>query len=184
MGDGNPEALKSGAFWFYRKLGFKAANADVEALARDEEATMRRRPGYRSSLATLRELSLTDAFFDLSRGTRRPVNFEHVGHAVSRFVRDEFLGNRSRARRESILRLTELLDIRDYRSWKPDEKAALRRMAPALVLLPGLADWSAGNRRALAGAIRAKGGPGEFEYIKRVNEIEPLHDAFHALTGC
>ncbi|MFQ5505699.1 MAG: hypothetical protein ACE5F1_13015, partial [Planctomycetota bacterium] len=31
MGEGNPEAIRSGAFWFYRKLGFRATNLDVEA---------------------------------------------------------------------------------------------------------------------------------------------------------
>ena len=38
MGEDNDEALQSGAFWFYRKLGFRAANPEVEALAVREEA--------------------------------------------------------------------------------------------------------------------------------------------------
>jgi hypothetical protein len=183
MGDGNPEALKSGAFWFYRKLGFRAANPDVEELARAEEVIMRRRRGYRSSLATLRELSLTDAFFDLSGGTRSPVNFEHLSHAVSRFVREEFRGSRSRAGRASASRLLRSLEIRDFDAWTPAEKTALRRMAPVFVLVPDLDGWPPAAKRSLAAAIRAKGGPSEVEYVGLVNQVGRLHDALHALTG-
>jgi len=38
MGVDNEEALRSGAFWFYRKMGFRPTNPDIEALARSEEA--------------------------------------------------------------------------------------------------------------------------------------------------
>ena len=48
FGGGNSEALKSGAFWFYRRLGFGASNPAVEKLAKSEEVRMRNEPGYRS----------------------------------------------------------------------------------------------------------------------------------------
>jgi hypothetical protein len=185
MGDGNPEAIKSGAFWFYRKLGFRAADTDVEARAREEEAIMRRRPSHRSSLATLRELSLTDAYFDLSGGRCAPVNFEHLGHAVSRMVRDRFEGSRGRAERASVERITAILGIRDARAWSRDETRALRRWAPVLVLVAGLADWPAKEKRALAAAIRARGGKSEFDYVRRIDGVPGLQEALHAVAaGC
>jgi hypothetical protein len=182
MGDGNPEAIKSGAFWFYRKLGFRAANPDVEALAREEEAIMRRRPRYRSSAATLRELSLTDAYFDLSKGRCAPVSFENLSHAVTRFVRDEFGGDRRKAERAAIGRLLHGLEIGDFRGWTPAERAAFRRMAPVMALLPGLARWPAVEKRKLADAIRAKGGPGQLEYVERVNRVSRLQDGLNEVA--
>jgi hypothetical protein len=183
MGDGNPEAIKSGAFWFYRKLGFKAADPDVEALARDEEAIMRRKPAYRSSLATLHELSLTDAYFDLSGGACKPVSFEHLGHAVSRLVREQFGGSRRRAERATVEKVAQLLDVRDLGAWTREEKTALRRWAPILVLSPELSDWPPNEKRSLAAAIRAKGGNSEFEYVRRMNRIRRLQDALHAVAA-
>ena len=50
----NPEAIGSGAFWFYRKLGFRPVQPEVLALAEREERRMRKTPGYRSSRRTLR----------------------------------------------------------------------------------------------------------------------------------
>jgi hypothetical protein len=183
MGDGNPEALRSGAFWFYRKLGFRAADPDVEALARAEEAIVRRKPGYRSSLSTLRELALTDAYFDLSRGTCAPLSFEKLGHAVSRMVRDHFGGSRRRAERASVDRITRVLEIREPDSWTPAERTALRRWAPTLSLVTGLAGWPEKERRALAEAVRTKGGGSEFDYVRRVNRVGRLHAALVSAPG-
>ncbi|HUK35821.1 MAG TPA: hypothetical protein VLV86_18015 [Vicinamibacterales bacterium] len=52
IGLGNEEAIESGAFWFYRKLGFRSTDARVERLARSEE-----RRGRRSKPQMLRNLA-------------------------------------------------------------------------------------------------------------------------------
>ncbi|HMD69735.1 MAG TPA: hypothetical protein VKF41_00245 [Bryobacteraceae bacterium] len=53
----NPEAVDSGAFWFYRKLGFRPVDPKVAALMDREERRMRQTPGYRSSKRTLEKLA-------------------------------------------------------------------------------------------------------------------------------
>jgi hypothetical protein len=53
----NDEALDSGAFWFYRKLGFRPLEPAAAQLAAREEDRMRRTPGYRSSRRTLEKLA-------------------------------------------------------------------------------------------------------------------------------
>jgi hypothetical protein len=53
----NREAVDSGAFWFYRKLGFRPVNPKVAALTAREERRMRQTPGYRSSKRTLEKLA-------------------------------------------------------------------------------------------------------------------------------
>jgi hypothetical protein len=57
LGHENEEALESGAFWFYRKLGFRSESKDVMRLVAKEEARIAAEPGYRSSPATLRRLA-------------------------------------------------------------------------------------------------------------------------------
>jgi len=53
----NDEALDSGAFWFYRKLGFRPLDPAVAQLVGREERKMLRKPGYRSSRHTLEKLA-------------------------------------------------------------------------------------------------------------------------------
>ena len=57
IGHENPEAIESGAFWFYRKMGFRPADPAIAALTTREEDRMRRTPGYRSSPRTLERLA-------------------------------------------------------------------------------------------------------------------------------
>jgi hypothetical protein len=60
----NPEAIDSGAFWFYRKLGFRPIEPQAAALAAREERRMQRTPGYRSSHRTLERIAETYLIFE------------------------------------------------------------------------------------------------------------------------
>ena len=48
-GDGNSEGIKSGAWWFYQKLGFRPRDPAVLALMERELARMAKRPAHRST---------------------------------------------------------------------------------------------------------------------------------------
>jgi hypothetical protein len=183
MGENNPEALKSGAFWFYRKLGFKASNPDVESVARREEELMRRRPGYRCSMSTLRKLSQTEAYFDLSGGECVPIDFATLGLAASRYIANRFGGNRRRAEGVSTREISRMLRIGDFASWRSDEKTAMTRMAPILRLLPAIDRWPKRVKRDLVSAIKARGGTSELDYIRRVGKIDGLAPALHAAAS-
>jgi hypothetical protein len=57
LGLDNEEAIESGAFWFYRKLGFEPASEEIAGLAAREEAKIAARASYRTPPAILRRLS-------------------------------------------------------------------------------------------------------------------------------
>ena len=57
LGHENAEAIDSGAFWFYRKLGFRPVDPAIAALAAREEKRIARTPGYRSTRRTLELLA-------------------------------------------------------------------------------------------------------------------------------
>jgi len=65
IGFENEEGIESGAFWFYRKLGFRPMRRDVMQLALKEEEKIKTRPGYRTSAATLRKLAQSPMIFEL-----------------------------------------------------------------------------------------------------------------------
>ncbi|MCE9595163.1 MAG: hypothetical protein K8S98_13335 [Planctomycetes bacterium] len=156
MGEDNDDAIASGAFWFYRKLGFVPTNAEVETLARSEEERMTREPGYRSDRRMLRRLSHTEAFLDLSNGKRAPLDLGALGVAQSRFIAAEFSGDRRRAETECLKRAARALGIRDLARWPADERRALSSLSPLLLLLPTLQLWNRNEKTTLVRAIRAK----------------------------
>jgi hypothetical protein len=57
IGHHNEEAIDSGAFWFYRKLGFRPANSKVARLLEAEESKLRADPGHRTPARTLERLA-------------------------------------------------------------------------------------------------------------------------------
>jgi hypothetical protein len=65
IGFENEEGIESGAFWFYRKLGFRPMRRDVMQLALKEEEKIKTRQGYRTSAATLRKLAQSPMIFEL-----------------------------------------------------------------------------------------------------------------------
>ena len=65
IGFENEEGIESGAFWFYRKLGFRPTQPDALQLALKEEEKLRTRKGYRTPAATLRKLARSSMIFEL-----------------------------------------------------------------------------------------------------------------------
>lgn len=57
LGHENDEAIDSGAFWFYRKLGFRTTSDKIAPLIDREEARIRADRGYRTPPGTLRRLA-------------------------------------------------------------------------------------------------------------------------------
>jgi hypothetical protein len=75
LGYHNDEAIESGAFWFYRKLGFRPADARVARLLEAEEAKLRSNPGHRTPARTLERMAAGWMIYDLP-GTR-PGDWDH-----------------------------------------------------------------------------------------------------------
>jgi len=64
IGQNNDEALDSGAFWFYRKLGFRSGSPALEQLARKEEKKITTNPHYRTPKKTLKRLAEAHVFYE------------------------------------------------------------------------------------------------------------------------
>ncbi len=85
LGHDNAEAIESGAFWFYRKLGFAPAAPETVRIMEQEEQRLTARSGYRTPARTLRKLAATPLFW----GDGRPwANFSlpALGRRVGRGV--------------------------------------------------------------------------------------------------
>jgi hypothetical protein len=64
LGHNNDEAIDSGAFWFYRKLGFAPSTNEIAQLVAREEKRIAAHPGYRSSRQVLRRLATAPLVYE------------------------------------------------------------------------------------------------------------------------
>lgn len=62
------------------------------------------------------------------------------------------------------------------------ERLAFERWAPLVMLLPGLARWSAAEKRALVQVIRAKGGVRESDFVRAFDAHARLRSAVAELA--
>jgi hypothetical protein len=168
LGHGNEEGIESGAWWFYYKLGYRPRDAATRRLVRRELARLRRRPAYRSSAATLRQLARTNVFFELGP-TRDDVigvlPIDRLGLAVTAAVTRRFGSDRAAATDALSDEAAEILSAGDWRRLPPDERMAWRRLSPLTMCLPGVARWPRRDRSALAAIMRAKGGRRESAFV-------------------
>src|SRR5262249_14224978 len=84
IGFNNEEAIQSGAFWFYRKLGFRPGKPELLTLAEREEKKIARDPTHRTSATTLRKIANGHIFYefaDAPRGLYDNFSVRHLGLA-------------------------------------------------------------------------------------------------------
>ena len=180
IGQDNEEAIKSGAFWFYRKLGFRPGRPDLLALAEREEKQMARDPEHRTSPRTLRKLAEGHMFFEFDAnqpGQWDSFSTRTLGLAIQRKMADEFDGQAHAMRRTMVARLSKVLGV-NLTTWSAGERWAFENFALALALVPSVARWTPDEKRALVAVIRAKVGPSETKYLRLLQKHRVLRDAF------
>jgi hypothetical protein len=185
LGHENEEGLRSGAWWFYQKLGFEPRDAGTRRAMRLELSRVKRDPAHRSSRATLELLSAHPVFFDRSRPRPDVIGafpLDEVSVAVSRFMAERFGSERERGVAECTSEVARSLGVRNARSWSTDERLWLERLAPVLACLD-VARWTAAERRALVAVIRAKGGRRESDYVRLFDGHRRLRREMQRLVG-
>ena len=185
IGRDNPEALASGAFYFYRRLGFRSLDPAVERLARAEDEQIRARPSYRSPLAVLRQLASAEIGLSLGGGSRAgaALSASRLGALVTRRVAERWRGERPAALRRVTRQVAGALGVRGWARWTADERRGFAQLAPVVALIEDVARWPAADRRRLAEAMRAKGGPSEAGYVRRLDAIPRLRKSLAAVLG-
>jgi hypothetical protein len=173
VGENNPAAIASGAFWFYRHLGFRPADGRIEALARAEEGRMAAEPGHRSDRRMLHRLSKTSIHLDLSGGRRSPFPLGPHGVAQSRWIAREHSGDRALAEERSARKVARLTGV-------PASTPALRALAPAHCMLPDLARYPRADVAMLRRILAAKGARSEAAAARLLNRHARLERGLRA----
>jgi hypothetical protein len=185
MGHDNPEGLRSGAWWFYYKLGFRPLDREVKRLLRAELARIKRNPKHRSSRDTLNRLSSKNMFFFLERqrsDIRGIISLANIALAASRYLALRFGADRERGLDVCEKEAAARLDVRSFRGFTAGERLAWRRLSPLILALPGVERWSREEKRALVVVVRAKGGRRESDYLRLFDAHAKLRQALLKLA--
>jgi hypothetical protein len=206
IGQNNDEALDSGAFWFYRKLGFRSGDNDLEQLARSEEQKIATNPQYRTPKRTLMRLAKAHVFYELDRTGDLDRASLGEGTTSSRAVRAAFstwalaaegpwdtfstrnIGlrvNRRMAREfggdSQRIRSASMAAVSraldiNLSRWNSVERQAFENWSLVLALIPSLLDWTPQEKQDAARIIRAQAGPNEMRYLRLTQQHPRMRD--------
>lgn len=187
IGYENEEGIESGAFWFYRKLGFRPTRPDVMKLVLTEEKKIASRNNYRTTAKTLRKLAEGPMIFELDKTPGQSLDesqpgdwdrfcVRHIGLVVQRRMAAKYGGDAERFRAQATKELARVLGLRTN-DWREAELPALSDFAVTLSLSEDLGEWSNAAKRALVGVVRAKAGPNESSYLKLMQQHARLRSA-------
>lgn len=185
LGHESTEALRSGSFYFYHRLGFRPRDPAVLAVLGAERAKIATDPSYRSPIPVLQRLAGAEVYLTLPGGHPEPerrLRATDVSALVARRIAREFGGDRRRATPESAARVRRALGVGSTAAWPREERRAFERMALVAALIPDLARWPAADRRRLVALMRAKGGATERAYAQRLDAHRRFRRSLEALA--
>lgn len=183
IGYDNDEAIRSGALYFYWRLGFRPTDVATRRLVEAERIKIGGDPRYRSPLSLLRRLARSDLVLSLTRAAPpRRVRSGVLAAAVSFHVARDFAGDRTAALRHATAQVGPMLGLSRTRR-SPPARTAFETFALVLTLVPDLAQWPKADRHALAAIIGAKGWPHERAYARLMDAHHRLRRTLARVTG-
>lgn len=182
FGAGNTEAIRSGAFWFYYRLGFRPIDPRTAKLAENEHCQLSSDRKYRCPPSALRRLAGARLRLDLRSAANAAAHAPEIidiGLAVTRWIGKRFAGNRKTAEAWAVRRASKVLGATGLSRWPVEERSAFERLSPLVAMTTWSNRCPSADRKSLVRLMRAKGGKTERSYVMRLQ----AHEAFKGLLG-
>lgn len=161
FGKNNPEGLKSGAFWFYYRFGFRPMDESLRQLAEKEQAKIQSEKGYRTPLEILRQFTRSN--LTVNFGNDQPfIKPADISWHITKCISHDFNGDRSKAEAYCANQLKLHLGIRKA-DLNKDGKTGFDKLVLFLGFCLNLNDITAAHKKLIHTLILGKGSS-EYNY--------------------
>lgn len=173
IGHENEEGIESGAFWFYRKLGFRPVQPGIAKMTEAEERRMASKKGHRTSARTLRKLAAGYMLFETPSVKAEGRAWDqfatrNIGLAVQRRLAKEFGGDAKKMRAHAIDFIRRGLNLSARTAHKICEASG--DLLVTLAMNPNLPRWSGTDKDLAVAVLTAKTGPSEANYLRQMQK--------------
>jgi hypothetical protein len=178
IGFHNAEAIESGAFWFYRKLGFRPVKPDILRIVGREEKKIATGKNYRTPASVLRKIAEGHMVFEVGAEGKDWDRFQvrKLGLAVQKRMAEKFHGSASSMREAAAKKIAQAIGLR-LSSLSPGERSAFDNLALVFALVPEWNRWSKAEKKLLHQIVQAKLRADESEYLRLLQEHKALRAA-------
>lgn len=178
FGADNDEGLRSGAFWFYYRLGYRPDDAELKALARDEWEYIVADRNYRSPMRVLKKLATKRVVLQMKGAKLSDTPDQmRLGLAVTARVGDTFDGDRNAAQKHAMKRIAALIG-KNGSQYANDKRLCFQQMCLAVDTIEDLESWSSAERKQLAEVVISRGGEREIDYLHALRRSDRLRRAW------
>ena len=179
VGHENEEGIESGAFWFYRKLGFRPVDPSLLKLTQSEERKIAADSRHRTPKRTLRKLAAGHMLFEMPSASLREWDrflVRKVGLAVQRRMAREFGGDAHKLRTYSGDFVAHLFGVKPGR-WRKAEQHLFESQAIVLATVPDINRWNSTEKQKAVRILQAKAGGSEAHYLRLMQKHARLREA-------
>jgi len=165
FGKKNPEGIKSGAFWFYYKLGFRPSDEVTKTLAAAECKKVNSNRSYRTPATLLKAFTNGNLELKLSNNNAENFDAEKLSFAVTKLARDQFAGNRTKASAFFKKQALSFLGLQQHPFHSANESKVFMNWASALSCLPGRENWNKNQRAQFLKIVEWKSSGCEKKFL-------------------
>lgn len=185
MGGDNEEALLSGAFWFYYRLGFRPVDEKVRKEADKEFEKILKLKKYRSSIPKLKRLTSCKAFWNLDPNKKalETLDLSDLGLSTSIWIGEKFNGDRNKAITYALNSMNKLGGLNLTKYWNSDEKKSFEEFSLLLCRMNYLKKLSIKERKEIFEIVKAKGGTKELLFLKKIKKNKEFQHQLKILAS-
>jgi hypothetical protein len=176
IGKHNSDGMKSGAFWFYYKLGFRPFQKDLLEIANNEFEKISADKKYRTSKSILQKLANANMQLIVNENKQSEDYFDvaALSKAQIKYEAEKFGGDRLKSEKSNFNYLIKTLGIKDYSKWNVSEQYAFKRMNGLIAMINDLEKWNKKEKTELVKTLRSKGLLNEMRFIKNLQQHKKL----------
>jgi len=174
FGKNNPEAIRSGAFWFYYKLGFVPELKELKILAAMEWEKKQKNKQHRTSPVTLKKYTGSNLILDLTNNPVPAFDAAVLSSIVTDYTNKRFNGNRIKAVQDCRYKTKQELQIKSWKGWNKDSRKAFDEWSLFCQAVLSLDDWREKDKKELLLLIKSKGQQNELSFINNLRNHKTL----------
>lgn len=177
FGKNNPDGLHSGAFWFYYKMGFRPSDAALQELAEEENKKRTTLKDYRTDAKVLREFTAAPLELLLNNNTPPGYDAAHISKTITRNIVKYHQSDRKQALSYYMGQMKRLVAGSGRKITALQHRVLARQVLWMAILFPNnkkVSGWTKADKKQLIQLLLSKYGPGERDYIVRLQKHKKL----------
>lgn len=167
FGKNNPEGIKSGAFWFYYRFGFRPTSDELNNLANEDLQKIKNDKAYRSSTETLKKLATGNVAVNFGNH-KNPINPSLISKFISHKIACDCNGDRVLA--ESLSRKKLLAELELNKDFQKRNSTGINKLAVFMGLCSDINGLNNTAKSQLIMLLEHKSNS-EFDYIKLLKQV-------------